>query len=487
MPITWLPWSADAFARARDESKPVLLSIAAAWCQGCLEMERTTFADPAVQESVVEGFVAIRVDADKRPDLAERYALGGLPTTAFLTDDGAIVGGGTYVPAERMIDVLDQVAEAFRTRRGEIDRRAHGARDRAAAVRPRGPLSADALIPLIFASYDSEHAGFGTGAKFPVTAPLHLGLMLCDGDADARAIVEQTLDRMADSALYDEVDGGFFRYATCRDWSSASEEKLLEVNAVLFRLYLEASDVLHLARYRDRAVDVLRYVQTWLADQSEGGWAGSQHAAPGYYALKDPAARAKASPPRVDAVLYSGWNGQMVSAALRGSRSLEDSGLGEFAVKSLERVLLSCYQPGGGVAHYHDGDAHVRGLLDDQVQTAAAALDAFDATGDVTYEMMAEELGHYILRTLWDPGEGGFFDRTHADSPDEIGLLRENLKPFVSNCEAARMLIRLAATSGDREFHDRAEVTLRSVAGSAPGQGPLAAHYVLAMRESQVR
>ena len=86
--IDWLPWSADAFARAAREGKPVLLSITAAWCRACHEMDRTTYADPDVAALVRDRFVAVRVDTDRRPDINERYNLGGWPTTAFLTADG---------------------------------------------------------------------------------------------------------------------------------------------------------------------------------------------------------------------------------------------------------------------------------------------------------------------------------------------------------------------------------------------------------------
>ena len=97
--IDWLPWSAAAFARAKAERKPVLLSIVTTWSRGCDEMDRTSYADPVVAGLVAERFVPIRVDADRRPDISSRYTLGGWPTTAFLNADGEILGGGTFVSA----------------------------------------------------------------------------------------------------------------------------------------------------------------------------------------------------------------------------------------------------------------------------------------------------------------------------------------------------------------------------------------------------
>ena len=467
MSIPWLPWSADAFTQARAASKPVLLFISAAWCRWCDDMERTTWAESSVQKLVNDSFVAVRVDADRRPDIFDRYTLGGVPTTAFLTGDGFAFGGGTYVAAQRMADVLEQAARAFASRRDEIDRRALARF--AATEEPPGPiLSSSELTACVFDSYDSEHGGFGSGEKFPLTAPLQLALALSESSPSPfRAIVEQTLDAMTGGALYDEVDGGFFRYAASRDWQNATEEKLLDVNAALLHVYAEAADVLHAARYREIAADILRYVQTALADPVDGGWAGSQRG------------------DSVDRTLYTGWNAQMVSAVLRAARLLDDAALGQFAVKSLERVLLAVYQPGAGVAHFHDGAAQVRGLLDDQIQMTAAALDAFEATGNVVYSMMAEELGHYVLRLMWDDADPGFFDRVDRD--DEIGLLRRRAKPFVSNCQAASVMGRLAVASGTHEFREKAEAALSRVAGMAPAQGPLAAHYLLAMRDCGLR
>jgi uncharacterized protein YyaL (SSP411 family) len=485
--VHWLPWSADAFARARTEDKPVLLSIAAVWCESCHDMDRTTYADPGVVALVNDRFVPIRVDADRRPDISERYNLGGWPTTAFLTADGDVIGGGTYVPIGRMSEALGQVADAFRSRRQELaPQRTEPLitiRHRRSAASAESPV--EVLTSAVFESFDAECGGFGTEPKFPLIAPLELALALCrEGEDSTMAhIVETTLDAMAWGGLYDEVDGGFFRFAVTRAWQEPHHEKLLDVNASLLRLYIEASEALKIARYRERASEVLRYVQTWLADPVDGGWGGSQQADATYYAA--PAdARRQSKPPHVDPVLYAGWNALMVSAALRAAEVFDDTELGEFALRSLERVVVACYKPGAGVAHCLEGRPSIRGLLDDQVSMIAAHLDAHGATGNIVYEMMAQELAHYAVRTMWDDAEGGFFDRADVDPHERIGLMCERLKPFVANCEAARVLKRLAATPGDHDFGARAAATLAAMAPLASQQGPLAAHYLLALRET---
>jgi uncharacterized protein len=479
--VRWLQWGAKAFARARAEDRPVLLSIAAPWCQSCLDMDRTTYADPAVARIVNDRFVPIRVNADLRPDIAERYSLGGWPTTAFLTAEGDVIGGGTYVGVDRMPAVLERVAEAFRSRREELTAAAGVGR---ATPSPGGaPAPAD-IAALVFASFDAEHGGFGIEPKFPLTAPLELALEVYRESQDPAMaqLVEVSLDAMGWGGLYDEIDGGFFRYAATRDWRQPHEEKLLDVNAGLLRLYLEAAETLRIARYRERAGEVLRYVQTWLADPVDGGWAGSQQADSGYYAGVVNERRAGTAP-KVDGVLYAGWNASMVSATLRAAELLDDTALGEFALKSLERIVVACYSPGAGIAHCLDGRPAVRGLLDDQIAMAAAHLDAHAATGNIVYEMMAQELAHYAVRTMWDEQHGGFFDRSVPEAAERVGLMRERLKPFVANCDAARVLKRLAAVKGDHDFGQRAEATLAAMGPLTAQQGPLAAHYLLAVRQ----
>ncbi len=479
--VEWLPWSAGAFARARAEGKPVLFSLAARWCPSCRLMDTTTYADPQIATTINRRFVPVRADVDDRPDLGERYSLGGWPTTAFLTSAGAILGGGTFVAVDRMGAVLEQVSAAFAAHH---DTAADDRLEPAPAAPTTRPDPA-ALREQVFGTFDHAHGGFGGEPKFPLVAPLRLALELSsDAAPDCRAMVESTLDAMGWGALYDDVDGGFFRCAADRRWQRPRTEKMLDTNAALLRLYLDAGAAYGVGRFTERAADVLRYVQTWLADPVDGGWAGSQHADDTYYAA-DAATRAGRTPPPVGRIFYADANADMASAALHAAAVFGDDGLRDFALKSLERVLLACYKPGAGVAHA-GGGGYVRGLLADQVAMVAANLDAFDTTDNVVYEMMAEEIARYAVRTMWDETAGGFYDR--ADPEEErIGLLGCRLKPFVLNCTMTRALRRLAAASGDNEFTSFADRTLAAVAPLAAAQGPLAADYLLAVRAAGVR
>jgi uncharacterized protein YyaL (SSP411 family) len=478
--VAWQPWSGAAFATAREQHKPVLLSIATTWCHWCKEMDRTSYADPEIAALVNDRFIPIRVDADDRPDISERYSLGGWPTTAFLTPAGEILAGGTFVPIDRMRAVLTQVADAFQS---QPDRA--GLPPNEEIAHPTGPAVDEAqLTARVFDTFDEEFGGFGTEPKFPHVAPLHLALELFveSPDPSLERMIVISLDRMGWGGLYDAVDGGFFRYTAARDWQLPHVEKLLDVNASLARLFLEAGSKLHVTRFAERAGDTLRYIQNWLADPVDGGWYGSQQADELYYAAASSDARRALTAPPMSHSLYADSNAAMVSTSLLAAKVFADDGLRDFAMKSLERVLLASYKPGLGVAHCYDGEPHVRGLLADQLAMAAACLDAFEVSGNVVYEMMAEELGHYAMRTMFDESGGGFFDRGSDTAEEPIGLMSRPLKPFVLNCEAARTLVRLASASGEQDFARAAHRTIDAMRGVAPAQGPLAAHWLLAVR-----
>src|SRR6185503_16798050 len=147
-------------------------------------------------------------------------------------------------------------------------------------------VAIDELCGRIFAAFDPDSGGFGREPKFPLVAPVYLALDLLEETSDPRyeTMAVATLDAMGWGGLYDEVDGGFFRYATTRDWQGPHFEKMLEGNAALLRVYLDAGDALGIARFTERAADTLRYIQTWLADPVDGAWWGSQQADDRYYA-----------------------------------------------------------------------------------------------------------------------------------------------------------------------------------------------------------
>ena len=477
--VDWLPWGRAAFAWAADERRPVLLAVGAAWCAACAGMGRTTYSDPAVCDLIERHYVPVRVDADRRPDIAERYTLGGWPTTAFLTPDGQLLGGETYVDPPRMALLLRRVAGEFERRRDEL---AAAPPPPGPASDPDGPFTTDDvpawLEQQLLAAFDPLHGGFGTAPKRLHAPALQFGLQrIAAGHTALLEAVTRTLDAAGRGALFDAVEGGAFRYCGERDWTAPRVEKLLAVNAEALELLLEGWSVLGDANCRERAVGIVRYAAETLADREAGGFYASQYADERYFAAAGEE-RARMHAPPVDRSVYAEGTSRMAAAFLHAAARFEDSSLAEFAAASLERIVGETYERGNGIAHAADGGEAVRGLLADQVWTSAALLDLYAAAEREVHLDMAQELMRFALRHLFDPAAGRFADRTVA--ADDVGLLRAPLFPFDANCMAVRVLARLARLTGDDDFRRRADALLAALAPAAQARGAGAAPWVLA-------
>lgn len=481
--VEWRSWGRAAFDEAGAEQVPVLLALGARWCPATAAMMRGAYADPRVADLLDERFVPIRVDAEARPDIAERYSLGGWPTTAFLTPDGDVLGGETYATAERMGALLPRVADAFAAQRDAIARRRAAVEPRPVVPPGEGPdPEIDAWLgDQILARFDEQHGGFGTGAKRVHAAALELAWRRARaGEQAFAAVVERTLQAMAWGGLYDALDGGVFRYCARRDWTEPATEKLLDVNAEALRLFLLPDDDGCL----DRAIGVVGYVRRMLADRTpdHAGFFASQQGDPDYYRPHADEEGRVGDPPPVDRAVYADGTARMARAFAAASQTLRDSSLLEFAVDAMEHVVAGTYERGGGIAHRAGSRTGVRGLLTDQVRASAALLDLHELTEREAYLDMARELMHFALQHLWDTaGGGGFLDRVHA--PDDVGLLREPVRPFAANCEAARVLLRLAHVTTHPAFRDRASATLAAQTPVARAHGVDAATYAMAIRD----
>lgn len=480
--VEWRPWGRPAFEEARAARAPALLALGARWCPATAAMMAGAYADPRVADLVDERFVPIRVDADARPDVGDRYGLGAWPTTAFLTPDGQVLGGETYATAERMRDLLPRVADAFAAQRNAIAERAAASGPRPPAP-PGGAPDPDVdgwLGDHLLARFDERHGGFGAGAKRVRAAALELAWRRARaGERAFAAVVERTLRAMARGGLCDEREGGVFRYCARRDWTEPATEKLLDVNADALRLFLLSDD----DGCFERAAGVIGYVRRTLADPTPGraGFFASQRGDPDYYRPPPEDGPPTAAPPPVDRAVYAAGTARMARAFAAAAETLGDSSLLEFAVEALERVVADTWERGGGIAHRAGAAAGVRGLLADQVEAGAALLDLHELTGREAYRDAAHELMLFALRHLWDERGGGFLDRVHA--PDDVGLLRERVRPFAANCEAARVLLRLARLTADTALGGRAAAALAAQTPAARAHGVDAAPYALALRE----
>ena len=272
-PVDWYPWGPEALNRAKEEDRPILLSVGYSACHWCHVMERESFEDPETAAYMNEHFVNVKVDREERPDVDALYmeavqsisGHGGWPMTVFLDPDGVPFYGGTYFPPDESRGmpsfqmVMEAVMHAFETRRDELRERAPQARAQLGAIGglepdPQAPdetLLAEAVESLRKTA-DMQRGGFGGAPKFPPASALEL--LLAHGVTD---VIETTLDAMLAGGIYDQLGGGFARYSVDAAWLVPHFEKMLYDNALLARAYLHGWQALGHERYRRACEETL--------------------------------------------------------------------------------------------------------------------------------------------------------------------------------------------------------------------------------------
>jgi len=487
-------------------------------------MDETSYSDPRVIAAINQHFIPIRVDNDRHPDVNRRYNMGGWPTTAFLAASGDVLTGGTYLPPDQLLESLARVKAFFDANQAavlalEATRQAH-AGDGAAALTQIGGLSlsrahalevfeGDPDVPgdicaevalQIVRGFDPMFGGLGADPKFP--QPDVFGFTLAYGvlrgshdpahvppgsSALLRAsrvleVVRTTLTNMAEGGMYDHVAGGFFRYSTQRDWGVPHYEKMLEDNARLVHLYIDAAlsakdhdigDPDLLRRTAGRSLD---YMMATLWRSEVPAFAGSQDADEEYYLL-DADGRAALAGPYVDPTVYVDWNALAARAMLRAAPVLERPDLADRAVGLLE-YLLATARRGNAMAHFLQPDGEVGEgvpLLTDQVAVAAALLDAYEVTADVRWLKRAEALAGWAGEHLRAP-DGRLHDRL-AKPGESPGLLASPVPALDENALAADVLLRLDAYTGKADYRRSALEVLMAWAPHYEHYGVAAAPY----------
>jgi uncharacterized protein YyaL (SSP411 family) len=478
--IRWRPWGEAAFAEAQAADRPVLLAISAVWCHWCHVMDETSYSDPAVIRTINERFVPIRVDNDERPDVNRRYNMGGWPTTAFLTPDGEILHGGTYLPPDAMRHTLEEIVTIWTEQRADLEPRLRELRAHEAEAHRQRPADLDrgivtAIGALIRGQYDPEYGGFGREPKFP--QPRLLRFLLAEHrrapSDEVAGMLHRTLGAMAGGGMYDPLEGGFFRYSTTREWGIPHFEKMLEDNAELLWIYSEAHRTFPGAGY-DRVVrDVLRWLDAVLWLPAAAAFAGSQDADERYYAL-DAAGRAAHGAPFVDARVYTGWNALAASALLSAAEALADPAPRARAVAVMDGLAARAWD-GSSLAHTVGASGEpVRGLLSDTAAVLTAIVDEYE-TGERPGALGAAVAMAATLRAqLEDPVDGGFWDAPARSAP---GRLARREKPIEDGAIAAEALLRLADLTLDDDLRASALRALRGFVGEYRQWGQFAAGY----------
>ncbi len=528
-PVDWYPWGEEALARAREDDKPILLSVGYAACHWCHVMEHESFEDETTAALMNEHFVCVKVDREERPDVDSVYmdavvsltGHGGWPMTVFLTPDGEPFFGGTYYPPESrhglpgFRQLLTAVAEAWRERRPDIQRDAGAITEslRRTVEPSREPLTSALLGDAVRAlrqQFDLEWGGFGHTPKFPPASVLEF--LLRRGELEMSA---KTLDSMALGGMYDLVGGGFHRYSVDREWLVPHFEKMLYDNALLVPAYLHGWLVTKKERYRQVAEETLDYMLRELR-LADGGFASAQDADTdgvegltytwsedddvprellrpfehGRFIIRgelDPETRARlfeereqrTKPLRDDKAIAS-WNGLALAALAEAGRRLERVDLLDAARACAEFLLGPLSTADGRLFRtWRLGQAKHAGVLEDYADVANGLYELHVATGELRWLDESRRLALLAIELFADEQRGGFF-LTPTGGEQLVSRKKDfDDHPTPSgNSMLAYVLLRLARLWGDPELERQAVGVFRFVARLLP-QAPSAFGFAL--------
>ncbi|HET9402222.1 MAG TPA: thioredoxin domain-containing protein, partial [Candidatus Acidoferrales bacterium] len=300
-PIDWYEWGDAAFERAKETGRPILLDIGAVWCHWCHVIDRESYENPEIADIINKLFIAVKVDRDERPDVDARYqsaisavsGQGGWPLTGFLLPDGRPFFGGTYFPPDDAMGrpgfkrILHAVAEAYEKRRDEVENAANSIAQSVAQAElfqgAREPLDRGAVAQMVqstAATYDPRNGGFGRAPKFPHPQAMDLLMEEYQATREPRLleIAKNTLTKMAQGGVYDQLAGGFHRYSVDERWLVPHFEKMSYDNSELLRNYLHGWQMTQDPFLRATAEGIIGWVNSVLSDQKLGGFYASQDA-----------------------------------------------------------------------------------------------------------------------------------------------------------------------------------------------------------------
>ncbi len=552
-PVDWFAWGEEALARARSEDRPLLVSIGYSACHWCHVMERESFEDPEVAALMNEHFVCVKVDREERPDVdavcmeacQAMTGQGGWPLNAFLTPEQAPFYVGTYFPPAPRHGmpswraVLEGVAEAWAQRRdkvreqgGEVLKALGGASRLPTSDEPIGEELLTAAISGLEEVYDGSNHGFGSAPKFP-QAPV-IEFLLARGE---REMTLGTLRAMAAGGIYDQVGGGFSRYAVDAAWTVPHFEKMLYDNALLARAYLHGWQVSGdplLRRICSETLDwALREMRgseggfysaldadsegvegkfyLWTVDEllaalggtglagralaffgatPEGNFEGS-NVLEGRGPEPEPAAlqeiqrvllqaRARRVRPGTDDKRLCSWNALMISALAETGAALEREDYLAAAIDCAEFLLGELRTPDGRLLRtWKDGRGHIDAYLEDHAYLLEALQTLYEATFDPRWYREARAIADTMLARFADEDQGGFF--TTAADQDTGFARRKDLddSPIpAAGSSAAFGLLRLALVTGEAAYEERALGVL-SVLAPIVGRHPLGFGHAL--------
>ncbi|MFB3091975.1 MAG: thioredoxin domain-containing protein, partial [Dehalococcoidia bacterium] len=500
-PVDWYPWGEEALEKAKEEDKPILLSIGYSACHWCHVMERESFENVDIAKTMNESFVSIKVDREERPDLDSIYmqavqaltGQGGWPMTVFLTPQGEPFYGGTYFPPEDrggmpgFHGVLKAMDEAYRTRRGDVGKATSELVNRlqqTSRIKSNTDLLTRDVLDEAFlhlaAGFDEQNGGFGDAPKFP--QPMIYDFLLryhhSTNNEKALQILNLSLEKMALGGMYDQLGGGFHRYSTDSYWLVPHFEKMLYDNALLSRLYLHAFQATGHDLYLRIVQETLNYVLREMTDE-EGGFYSSQdadsegeegkffvwtpkeveealgeedaHIFNAYYdvtsvgnfegnnilnvprdaetvtdeldvtpeRLEEVLQRGKKAllevrerrvPPARDDKILTAWNGLMLRSFAEAAAVLQREDYRNAAIANATFITRDLQKEGRLLRTYRDGQAKLKGYLEDYSFLADGLMAVYELTFDQRWLDEARRLVDDMVDLFWEEDEGVFYD-----------------------------------------------------------------------------
>ena len=513
-PVDWYPWGEEALRIARSQDKPILVSIGYSACHWCHVMEKESFEDEETARFMNEHFVNIKVDREERPDIDHIYmdavqamtGGGGWPLNVFLTPDARPFYGGTYFPPRPIYnrsswkDVLAGVAGAFRDRRTEVEQHAETLTRHVATAGSFGigDGSATAATDHLFekstlqqikeqlmATADRKTGGFGQAPKVPQTFSIRYLLYDFSVTGDAAALDQAclSLDSMIRGGIYDQLGGGFARYATDDQWLVPHFEKMLYDNALLVITLGEAYQLTHKPLYREAIENTIGFVLRELSngkgaffaaldadsegvegkyyvwDQQEidavlgedavlfnqyygvtmaGNWEGKNILTRPFDAPMSPDQRQqlesarvrllehrrKRVPPGLDDKILLGWNALMNIALSKAFAALGEDTYRDMAIANMRFLKGQLKAADATWFHARKGAAGIPAFLDDYACLIAALVQLQEITGDTGYLNEAEEILRQVIDRFGD-AETGFFFYTPDGQEDVLVRKKE--------------------------------------------------------------
>jgi len=553
-PVDWLPWGEEALRRARQHDRPLLVSIGYSACHWCHVMERESFEDPQTAALMNEHFVCVKVDREERPDVDALYmeavqamtGHGGWPLNVFITPEQVPFFGGTYFPPEprqgmpSWRQVLGAVAEAWQTRndeiRGQGERMAQRLQGGALLEPSDEPIAAtelDDAVATLRGAFDSLNGGWGGAPKFPAASVVEF--LLRRGE---RQMTLYTLRSMASGGIYDQVGGGFSRYAVDATWTVPHFEKMLYDNALLARAYLHGWQVTGDELLRRTAEETLDWAiremcateggfysaldadsegvegkfYVWTLDELRAALGDDFDAAVAWFGASatgnfeganvlesrgpEPPVevrerirarllevRAERVRPGLDDKRLAAWNALMIAALAEAGAVLERADLLGAARGAAAFVLREMRTPDRRLLRtFNAGEARLNAYLEDHAFVLEALLTLYESTFEERWFAAAREIADTIVDRFADPANGGFFST--SDDHEELVARRKDLEdaPIPSGGSAAAFgLLRLAALTGEARYEDHAVSHLRLLHEIAPRHPTAFGHLLQAI------